>query len=68
MIMNAPKFTAEAALPRPSTPYGAPAQAADRPTAQKVTPAAHGVEVTTGHCGCLADEWFGASCICITYW
>ncbi|MFF2041029.1 hypothetical protein ACFVVX_11415 [Kitasatospora sp. NPDC058170] len=67
MIMNAPKFTAEAALPRPPVSY-APAPAADRPTTQEVTPAAHGVEVSTGHCGCLFDDWFGSSCICIEYW
>lgn len=65
--MNSPGFTAELALSARRTGYGTPPTVLDRVVAE-VLPASHGVDVSTGHCGCYIDDWFGLPCICVEYW
>ncbi len=68
--MTLPGFTADASLTSSRERYRAEtaARSAGDPSAH-ITPAEpHGVEVSTGHCGCYLDDWFGLPCVCVVYW
>jgi hypothetical protein len=67
-MMALPGFTADRSLASPPEHYHGEAgvRSANDPAAE-ITPA-FGVDVTTGHCGCYLDDWFGLPCVCVVYW
>lgn len=67
--MMLPGFTAERALgDRAARGRSGTARPAGDDPAARIVAAAHGVEVSTGHCGCYIDDWWGLPCLCIEYW
>jgi hypothetical protein len=58
-----PGFCADAALVTSDRQYRSRALHGQRLNPPRIAPA--GVHVSTGHCGCYADQWFGLPCICV---
>jgi hypothetical protein len=67
--MTLPGFTADRALGERAPRYRLETASSPGDDASgRIVPAAHGVQVSTGHCGCYIDDWWGLPCLCIEYW
>jgi hypothetical protein len=58
-----PGFCAEMTLDTKVGRYRSRASRGQRQTTPAIAPAA--VLIWTGHCGCLADQWWDLPCVCV---